>query len=154
MKKAMTPLQRKLALLSADILPFLGTALGAAAGGVGAPIGGALGGMAGAGLRGAIPEEQQQQNMDRPMIVGGQGNGFIDLDQYQNQPMMGNQNMSVDPMHMFGQGMGQLGGQGIMGLLSMLNPQASPHQTLMGRMDDSLREKLVRMMALKHALGQ
>jgi hypothetical protein len=155
MRRGISPLERKLAGLSADILPLLGSAIGAAAGGAGAPIGGALGGIAGAGIRSLIPPEQQmQQRMDRPMVIGGQGQGFIDLDQQQQQQQMMPQNMGMDFMGMMGNGLGQLGGQGIMGLMSLLNPQASPQQSLWGKMDDSLREKLVRMAALKQALGE
>jgi hypothetical protein len=157
MKKSMTPLERKLAMLSADMLPFLGTAIGAAAGGVGAPVGGALGNIASLGIKGFIPPEEQQRNqmMDRPMVVGGHGQGFIDLDQ--QQQMMQQPGMGMDQFGgMLGQGLGQLGGMGIMGLLSMLGGQQQPtaNQSLFGKMDDSLREKLARMVALKQALGQ
>ena len=153
MKKPMSSLERKLANLSADILPFLGTAIGAAAGGVGAPLGGALGGMASTGIKALIPPEQQQQQMNNnPMVIGGQGQGFIDLNQQMQQQQMMNQ--SPDYMGMFGQGLGNLGGMGIMGLMSMLNPQATPGQSLFAKMDDSLREKLARMVALRQVLGE
>lgn len=153
-QKPMSSLERKLAHLSTDVLPFLGTALGSLAGGVGAPIGGALGGMASAGLKGLIPPEQQyNQPMDRPMVIGGQGQGFIDLDQYQSQ-----QQDPYSPMGQFGsalgQGMGSMGSDGLMQLLSLLGQQQpSANQSLMGKMDNTLREKLVRMAAIKQALG-
>jgi hypothetical protein len=165
MSKQMTPMQRKLALLSADMLPYLGTAIGAAAtGGAGGPIGGAIGGMASEGIKAFIPPEQQMQQQqgmmtDRPMVVGGQGGGTIDLDQQQQQQMFMNQLMQGhDPMQGLGQGLGALTGAGLTGLLSLLGGGGNDaaKRSMFGKMDagDGLREKLVRMVALKQALGQ
>lgn len=152
----MSSLERKLAHLGTNILPLLGTALGSLAGGVGAPIGGALGGMAATGLQGFIPQEQPAKPMDHPMIFGGNGQGFIDLDQYQNQLPSQNPYGGMNEFGAaFGHGLGSMGGNGMLDILSLLGQPSQPtaQQSLMGKMDNSLREKLVRMAAIKQALG-
>lgn len=152
-RERITPFQRKLAYLGADILPSLGTALGALAGGVGAPVGGALGGIASAGLKGLIPQQQMmgQQNQN-PLVFGPENEDYINLYPMQQQmygmPQQG-QNMQQFG-NALGMGIGAAGNAGISSLLSLLGSGSNP---AVGA-DSSLREKLVRIIALKQALGR
>lgn len=150
MKNREMTLEEKLARLSAQALPFLGTALGSFGGPAGSAAGGALGGLAGAGINALLPQEQMMYPQTQPMVVGGHGQGFINLDQNEQMP----QQIGMPMMQQFGNALGgQLGDMGLQGLMMLLNQQPSSQQSLMGKMDGGLREKLVRIMALKQMMG-
>jgi hypothetical protein len=161
--KEMSPFQRKLAMLGTEMLPGLGSVLGAFAGGVGAPIGGALGNMASMGLKNLMPQEQQQpmnmgMDMQNPLVFGPEHEGYVNINQNpmeQMQQPYGNQNASMMG-NLLGQGVGMAGMAGLQGLLSLLGGQQQPtaRESLMAKMDGGLREKLVRMVALRKMLGE
>lgn len=144
-------MEEKLMQLLSGSLPAIGTAVGAGFGGPpGAALGGALGGLGGMGLNAFMPQQQMQQQEDQPVVIGGQNQGM------QQMPM---QQQGMPGMEQFGMGLGQsmgnLGSQGIQGLLGMLSgQQQDPMQGMMGKMDDTLREKLARILALKSMMGR
>jgi hypothetical protein len=145
-------LEEKLMQLLSGSLPALGTALGAGFGGpVGGAAGGALGGLAGAGMNAFMPRQPMQMPEQQPIAFGGPRShgGMIDMSQMPYMPQNSN-------MEQFGSALGSgIGNVGMQALMSLLSPQEpSAYQSLMGKMDNTLQEKLARILAFKSMIGR
>lgn len=141
-------LEEKLMRLLSGSLPGIGTALGSFGGPAGAAAGGALGSLGGMGMNAFMPQQQQMQQQDQPFVLGGQGQGMQQMPMQQQQGMPGMEQFGMG----LGQSMGGLGSQGIQGLLGMLVGQQQ-QAGMMGGMDDTLREKLARIIAMRTMMG-
>ncbi len=149
-RKRETPFQEKLARLGASLLPAFGTALGSFGGPGGAMLGGSLGGLAQGGIQAMMPQQNMYEpQQQQPMVFGEESPDMFQIPGQNEQMQMQNPGMQQ-----FGANMGnQMGNMGLQGIMSLLNPQATAQQSLMGKMDGTLREKLVRMMAMKQMMG-
>lgn len=147
-------LEEKLMQLISSGLPMAGAAIGTGLGGpAGGALGGILGNLGGMGMNAMMPQQQMQMPEQQPISFGGNNpQGMVNLDAMQQMP----QQQQGSGMEQFGAGLGSsLGNAGIQGLMSLLSGgQPTPYQSLMGKMDSTLQEKLARILAMKSMMGR